>query len=612
MGSVGVFSYVELYMTAFGWMMYGAMWNILVLSGIAWWPFVYALYIHTRKPMESQESKSAAGVSLRRVQWELLTMLFVVAFGVTPFVELDVDKLAYRCAETPATLGETCATPGGAVFGATGTTYDLYNTGVTINARVPVLWALAMSLSGGVNQAAIFSIPRVAELRTLQNMIAASRISDAQLAGEMKRFMSECYMPAANKLNRILAGEEHYADEAFVRELRESLADGGVDLWPGSPVFWKPGLYMACFDTDQCGSTPRASRPVNGWPYDPNRDTEDAYGVSDGFQSSRPGTPYCIEWWAGTAGVPGLRHKLANEGARNIEKGPQNYLLVPGYTSDALRAINRGAEIIGDYTDRLSNWSVSPSDRQDYVAERLAYQAFRSIDTPALVDRDAAYLRTGGGFEGSIKYGTRNIFASTGSYWESFKMGAKMPIFMQGAPMVQSILILALLATLPALMVFGRYSIEILLTCLIAYITIRFWTVLWAIANWADQTMLAISAAASASPTTGAPNEVLVNLTTSAIDGSSITASLISLVTMAFYVGFPIVFSIFMGWVGYTGLSGLAAAQASINRSSVEPAADRSGAMQNTVTQVGMSAAGGAVGGAAGSLGARLGGPGGR
>ncbi len=93
MDSVGVFSYIELYMTAFGWMMYSAFWKILVMTGVAWWGFAYALYINVRKPMESQESKAAAGVSLRRMQWDFGMMVLVVAFCVTPWSHISINKL---------------------------------------------------------------------------------------------------------------------------------------------------------------------------------------------------------------------------------------------------------------------------------------------------------------------------------------------------------------------------------------------------------------------------------------------------------------------------------------------------------------------------------------
>ncbi len=53
-------SFLELYLTIFGWLMYENIWDILADTGLLYLPFLGLFITHVRKPMESMEGMDAA------------------------------------------------------------------------------------------------------------------------------------------------------------------------------------------------------------------------------------------------------------------------------------------------------------------------------------------------------------------------------------------------------------------------------------------------------------------------------------------------------------------------------------------------------------------------
>lgn len=169
--SVG--TYLELYLTVFGWTMYGELWEIMNETSLAYLPFIAMLVRNIVGPYRSQEAKDASITSLRRIEVDVVAMLTVIVLATQPYLDVNVNNLSYTRA---------CTTSASTVTGGnTGKTYDAEFTQMTLGggtARVPVWWYAVLAFTGGFSDAAILAIPCTTDIRAMKYGIENSRIED--------------------------------------------------------------------------------------------------------------------------------------------------------------------------------------------------------------------------------------------------------------------------------------------------------------------------------------------------------------------------------------------------------------------------------------------------
>ncbi len=112
---MSVSTYLELYLTLFGWHMYSVFWDIILDTGIAYMPFVGMFLHNIAEPIKSQEAKDASSTSLRRIEIDIFVMFTVIVLAVQPFMTLKYDGMSYT---------KACSSVGAVQAGKTGTTYD--------------------------------------------------------------------------------------------------------------------------------------------------------------------------------------------------------------------------------------------------------------------------------------------------------------------------------------------------------------------------------------------------------------------------------------------------------------------------------------------------------
>jgi len=111
---------------------------------------------------------------------------------------------------------------------------------------------------------------------------------------------------------------------------------------------------------------------------------------------------------------------------------------------------------------------------------------------------------------------------------------------LQALPMVQSLLLLGIYALLPLVVVLSRYSLSMMVVGAMAIFTVKFWTVLWYLAMWVDQNLIA-----SMYP------DVNVFLQIFANPGEHDSKRLLlNMITTSLYLGLPLLWSGMMAWVG--------------------------------------------------------------
>ncbi len=421
---MGVSSYLEIYLTQFGWTMYDVFWEVLVDTGLAYLPFIGMFLRNIVEPITSQEAKDASSVSLRRIETDTVKMFAVLVIAVQPYMTVSYNNLSYTKACSP--VGNA------AVGGNTGKTYDTTFTAVTLggnNAQVPIWWYAVLAVTGGINDAAILGIPCTSNIRLMSFSIDNARVKDPQLRRQVQLFYKDCYRHA---MAMFLDHNQPYPNNLPKEDLN----------WLGSHFFLN-GTYQ----------TARASATVPGFTYDPNRDME----YDPNVYIPVDGKPTCAQWWTGNghANGIGLREALADQ-------------------------IDAGA--LTTFKQHVANTTGKPQEEVENIAiktlisrEETAFNGLRNLNSYN---------------EASFANAASSAGATLGSFMEAMSFYPALYAMKAAAPIIQAIVLMLIYALMPFYFWFSSYEPGKIIFMSVVVLSVKFWTVLWAIANWLDNNLI--------------------------------------------------------------------------------------------------------------------------
>ena len=217
----------------------------------------------------------------------------------------------------------------------------------------------------------------------------------------------------------------------------EALEGQDVD-WLGSEFFLNtPGYYDSFY----------AGRPVEDFPYDANRDQ-----ARPGTGPGRPGYPSCRQWWENSES--GLYARLHDQ-------------VDPGIW-DGLRSIFSATDAEGEVIRRLiSNRAGSANGNQD-----IAVTGYGNLDGTSVEDGLSMVAGGVGGAMGAV-------------------LGkAGMDMLKRALPMVQYILIMAVVICLPFVMTISGYSFKVAGTASFGLFALWFLTFWWELARWINANLI--------------------------------------------------------------------------------------------------------------------------
>ena len=426
-------SYLELFTTLFGWMLYDRLWDLLTGIGVAYIPLAWIIFNNLVESHRDSDAGTATGTSLHRMEVDLGLALTVVVLAGQPILTLNSASLRYTPPPTysnPTPVTATVAAPG-VTYGSSGF------RNAPGSAEIPIWWAGILAIASGINQAALGSLPATIDLRTYQQMAKAARIEDPVLRQEVNDFYSQCYIPARSK---------YLTERPNTPSTQTLLSSHGNDDpdWIGSHV------YLSTYYT---ASDMRAATPLAGFPYSPLRDTE-----YDPASPPPAGRPYCAEWWQGVPGATGLKDKLVG---------------AAGNLDSIAASITAGFD---------------PIKRQDAIAKTVL-----NNDPPSMVNTRYADTNnaTSMGVLPTLETLMQKLASTIGVFVMDIMQGVVMYAILQGLPMMQAVLLMGIYALLPFAIIASRYSLDILYVGALGLFTVKFWTFLWALAHWADQNLIA-------------------------------------------------------------------------------------------------------------------------
>ena len=482
---MNVDSYLEIFTTLFGWMFYGVFWDVLTETGVVYLPFLGILLDNWREPATDAPIGSASAISLRRMEFELFTAFLVVVLAAQP-ASLTAFRAAAIEYTPPPTLRDPDPDPvnlsvNDSTFGVSG--FVDYEAMV----ETPGWWFAVLAFSSGLNHAVIEGLPRGEDIRQAAQYARMVTLQDPKMRQEVAQFHQDCYVPARSKLFR------ESPTSRSIDRLLDEFGQEDID-WIGSHVLRDtPGFYDAY----------RASTPIVEWPYDVHRDTE-----YDALDPPVNGRPYCKQWWEHE--TIGLRQKLID--VVNVQAaGFPAVLLNFGFTFNS-------------------------EQFKDGVARTALLNRPPSWSNNDLKDRNTATTGWLSGVESTVK----SIVAGAGIVVAASVTSLTITVLLQLLPMMQALILLCIYALLPMLLVLSRYSLNVMISVGITIFSIKFWTVLWYLAQWVDQNLIT-----AMYPDT---NVLVSNFLLDREHGTK--RILLNTATGLMYLGLPVLWTLIMGWAG--------------------------------------------------------------
>ncbi|WP_275286856.1 conjugal transfer protein TraG N-terminal domain-containing protein [Halomonas elongata] len=296
-------------------------------------------------------------------------------------------------------------------------------------ARLPMWWALTHSISKGLTNVAVSKIPCSTDYQSIRTALDLSSISDQGLKREIGEFQLACFGPAMNKL--LQSGTT----------LEEAK---GMDVdWIGSKHFLETsGFYDSFY----------AKRPIPGFPYNSDRDE-----ARPSTGPGQPGYPSCREWWSD--GSAGLAARLQDQ-VSGWDR------ITTALLHDAKAAISKEAA-----AEHMIRRMVSPRSGAANGNTSQASMGYRSLD---------------GGVDDAVVA----VAGMAGNAMATVPFRAGMDSLKQSLPMIQGVLLMAIVICLPFVMVASGYSVKVVGMAMFALFGLYFLTFWWELARWLDSNLV--------------------------------------------------------------------------------------------------------------------------
>ncbi len=433
---MGAGSFLEVYTTVFGWLLYDNVWSVLAETGIAYIPFFTVVIKNFAEPYKSQEAKDAASVSQRRMELDIIAMFIAIIIAVTPSINLPISSQKYKaaCTTAPAVTG-----------GATGTTFDgafpTASLGGSV-AQIPIWWYMVMNLSGALNDTVIAGMNCAVDIRQVKYEINNIQIQDQGLRDDLGRFHNECYLEAL----AVVAEDP----SKFQTSFNAGAYDSDDREWVGSNfLIADAALYPAL----------RAQSPVANFPYVAARDIE--YDPAVGVPTN--GRPTCSAWW--TDSTNGLEKRLQNE--------------IPASKNATIGAVGTlfGNTLAEEREDAIKTVLLN-SDTTVKGIERMRLDGLKSVGQAIS--------------SGDLVGGTITNVAGTASTVFAWAFVETALITIKNmAPNLQALILMTIYFLLPFVFVMSSYDWKVIILATFTVFGIRFLTTIFALLTLLDTTLFA-------------------------------------------------------------------------------------------------------------------------
>jgi hypothetical protein len=492
---MGLDSYLELFTTMVGWTIANLIYSVLLDTGLVFIPLIVTIVAVWKEAHVEGTENGAAEWAIRMMEVELGAALFVMAMCFVPTSWTTLDRAHLTYAPSGNVLDPEPSLVNG---GTTGTTYDAAFGTAAAGVPVPLWWYTAMGLSSGLNAAVRAGVGNsYLGLRQAEEMARLATIENPALRSEAQAFRNQCFVPAHAKFHAPGSQPSQVAATVTANPLY-----GKDDTeWIGSRTFVEDPQFYASF---------RAQQTVAGFALDHAGDDKDAPPGATGDSM-----PNCRRWW--TEREVGLRARLMDQGGDRLKRAAD-------YAWGILNAAGSG-------------FLPGPAALMDleYVKDQILRQA--------LWRSQANFMQTDQvlGGRNASRWELPEFLSGLGIVDKSAEASFSYYPVVQFLTLTQPFVLMALYIFLPLIVVFSRFSLAFMMYGALAIFTVKFWAAMWALARYADERLVAAMY--------GDNTLLLREYLTNGLDGGAKRA-ILNVVTLALFIGLPLIWSGMMAWIG--------------------------------------------------------------
>ncbi|MDP8051518.1 hypothetical protein QJU23_03635 [Pasteurella atlantica] len=480
---MNVSSYLEAFLTVYGWETYYVLYLLFASFGIFLYPFMRILIDTFINYATGSEYAGKNHILQLSVLFVLAGLVFLLS--VVPFKSIDLST---------TTVKSVCAS---------NTDVLKFNSEKYFNntqTRVPIMPWIAMSLGQGLNSVIYNETPCTLDITETRKAVMAVDLSQAKdpqlLNQEVNRFVSECHMKATGILKSMLNNE--YGENVtttlkdFIRNLEnEAIKQTGnsnrekhekyllynYDSPLIKQVFYQNTSPLSTLPETK-GLTPlEANTPVNGI---------NGYQDNGSIQQGKATPPSCYDWWENSSN--GLKYRMVDAMEKSLAVNVGNDLNISDCQNDY-------PFYMSDYRKQTCINKIK-SDLYQGKGDKLTQEMFRTIQGQGKSDSVLSNSDTG-------KLGGIAI-AGIGSSIASMITGTDLSIGIigQATTMYMSLFILKLMLKyfIPMIlmsiymfwglyMVIGEFKGQVMIKGMILIMALTIMPGLWAIVEHLDDSL---------------------------------------------------------------------------------------------------------------------------
>ena len=191
-------SYLEAFLSVYGWMMYNTLYELFTMTWLLFLPFMklgFFTFIDTLSDAGNRYGQFKKGVIT------FVLMLFALFLAVVP-----LDKITVK----DATVVSHCKVPNKLndyqqykIRTAPPQLKEFYGFDVSEGGKVPLLPSLVMRFSAGTNNVIYQAMPCAPSVRDFAMVMKTAEVTNKDLRGEVERFNLECATPARDRINEL-------------------------------------------------------------------------------------------------------------------------------------------------------------------------------------------------------------------------------------------------------------------------------------------------------------------------------------------------------------------------------------------------------------------------
>ena len=440
---------LEIYTLMFGWNMYGAIWDVLVGSGIALVPFIAAIIANFR----DNYSTGQAAETIKSMELTLLGMIVVLMLCVIPYKGFSTQLSTVRYE-----LGVPDCNPPANVSGTGNNTATGFDTSFSDvggwQVYKPVAWSFIEFLSSAITHTTIKSMSCVNNYEYMLMRVSHVTIQDDTLRDEVRRFKEVCYNKA-------------------VQRFKDNPPAGGLpaNVTPWADIDWIGSRTLLGY-ADEYYSHPEAyvtNMDDKGFSRQPTlrkSDEANQFGAN----------PYCKEVWLGEqgaglfSGAKGLREKLLDD--------------IPSDES-------------GDILDTWKDWgsdmltmgTVTNEVKEDLILKMILDNNSANLSASTNINMSNNFDADQGiGRDVLDKaLGIANIVTTANEFLQANSIRAMFKI---AGPMILALMQMIVIIAAPFIMLLGRYQIASFVGLGMTYFSLEFVNAIWAAMFWFDNRIL--------------------------------------------------------------------------------------------------------------------------